>query len=184
MPSKSEKQQRFFRLVKAVQNGDVKKKDVSKQVVSAAKKMTKTQVSHFADHLSKKRKRKTNESLKYIKDIESFFEGMNTKTDTKTIKLNVNAYWFNLLDRGKINFDYREVKPHWTSRFTTCNPNETNIDVLNGHLKQYDTAEFLIPYTNRKIRFAINSITVYSGKDIGIDDYKSCFVIELGDRLP
>lgn len=56
MPSVSKKQQRFFQLVKAVQNGKVKKKDVSKSVKDAAKSMTKKQVSDFADHRSTKRR--------------------------------------------------------------------------------------------------------------------------------
>ena len=54
MPSVSKKQQRFFQLVKAVQNGKVKKKDVSKSIKDAAKSMTKKQVSDFADHRAKK----------------------------------------------------------------------------------------------------------------------------------
>lgn len=49
MPSKSDKQQRFFKWVQAVQNGSAKKKDATKSVVDAAKNMTKKQVSDFAD---------------------------------------------------------------------------------------------------------------------------------------
>jgi hypothetical protein len=52
MPSVSKKQQNFFRLVKAVKDGKVKKKDVDKSVRKAAKSMTKKQVSDFADHVS------------------------------------------------------------------------------------------------------------------------------------
>lgn len=56
MPSVSKKQQKFFQLVKAVQNGKVKKKDVTKSVKDAANSMTKKQVSDFADYRSTKRK--------------------------------------------------------------------------------------------------------------------------------
>ena len=56
MPSTSDKQQRFFQLVKAVQDKKVKQKDVSKSVVNAAKSMTKKQVSDFADHVVKKKR--------------------------------------------------------------------------------------------------------------------------------
>ncbi len=82
MPSKSKKQQNFFRLVKAVQNGDVKKKDVSKSVVDAAKGMTKKQVSDFADHLSTKKKKKANGS--YIMSFEEFNEKLNINPITLT----------------------------------------------------------------------------------------------------
>lgn len=52
MPSVSKKQQNFFRLVKAVKVGKVKKKDVDKSVRKAAKSMTKKEISDFADHIS------------------------------------------------------------------------------------------------------------------------------------
>lgn len=56
MPSVSKKQQRFFQLVKAVQDGKVKKKDVTKSVKDVANSMTKKQVSDFADYRSTKRR--------------------------------------------------------------------------------------------------------------------------------
>ncbi len=52
MPSVSDEQKRFFQVVRAVQNGKMKKKDVSKSVRKAAKSMTKKQVADFADHIS------------------------------------------------------------------------------------------------------------------------------------
>ena len=58
MPSVSKKQQNFFKLVRAVQNGDVKKKEVSKSVRDAANGMTKKQVSDFADYLKTKKHKK------------------------------------------------------------------------------------------------------------------------------
>lgn len=64
MPSVSKKQQNFFKLVRAVQNGDVKKKEVSQSVRDAANGMTKKQVSDFADYLKTKKKGK-----KHIKKV-------------------------------------------------------------------------------------------------------------------
>ena len=68
MPSVSKKQQNFFKLVRAVQNGDVKKKEVSQSVRDAANGMTKKQVSDFADYLKKKKKRKPR--IKMVKDMK------------------------------------------------------------------------------------------------------------------
>lgn len=68
MPSKSKKQQRFFQLVKAVQNGDVKRKDVTKGVRDAAGSMSKRQVSDFADHISR-RKKKVNDGILRFEDF-------------------------------------------------------------------------------------------------------------------
>lgn len=102
----------------------------------------------------------------------------------KILKLNVNNYWYGLIDRGEINFDYRMVKPHWVQRLTTCNRNETKVDVLNKNLKEYNVAEFFIPYTNNKrMRFEIKFIKAYKGSDVGLKCYDACFIIELGNRL-
>ena len=68
MPSRSKKQQRFFQLVKAVQDGKVKRKDVTKGVRDAAGSMSKRQVSDFADHLSRRRKR-VNDSIMCFDDF-------------------------------------------------------------------------------------------------------------------
>ena len=48
MPAKSEKQARFFRLVKGVQSGNVSKSKVSKNVRNAAKSMSKKDAHDFA----------------------------------------------------------------------------------------------------------------------------------------
>lgn len=72
MPSKSDKQQRFFKWVQAVQNGSAKKKDAPKSVIDAAKNMTKKQVSDFADHVVKKKKKKVNEM--YVLSYDEFNE--------------------------------------------------------------------------------------------------------------
>jgi hypothetical protein len=67
MPSVSKKQQNFFKLVRAVQNGDVKKKEVSQSVRDAANGMTKKQVSDFADYLKTKKKGK--KRIKKVSDM-------------------------------------------------------------------------------------------------------------------
>lgn len=53
MPAKSEQQMAFFRLVNAYKQGALKKSQVSKEVVSAAKDMTKKEIS---DYLSMKKR--------------------------------------------------------------------------------------------------------------------------------
>lgn len=85
MPSKSDKQQRFFKWVQAVQNGSAKKKDAPKSVIDAAKNMTKKQVSDFADHVVKKKKKKVNEM--YVLSYDAFNEKLKaTSIDLSDIK--------------------------------------------------------------------------------------------------
>jgi transcription elongation GreA/GreB family factor len=53
MPAISEAQQNFFKLVNAYKKGGLKKSEVSKEVVSAAKEMTKKEI---ADYLTLKKR--------------------------------------------------------------------------------------------------------------------------------
>jgi len=100
----------------------------------------------------------------------------------KTLKVNVNTYWYGLLEDKSVDFDYREAKPYWTKRLTTCRPNETDADTLNNNIKQYDEIEFFIPYTTKKLRYEIASITAHKGIDVGLK-MGACFIIKLGKRI-
>lgn len=72
MPSKSKSQQRFFGMVHAYQNGELKGKDVSDSVKDAAKSMSKRAVSDFAEtkhkglpnHVKKNKKGKNKKKMK------------------------------------------------------------------------------------------------------------------------
>ena len=108
MPSISKKQQNFFRLVKLVKDGKIKKKDVDDKVVKAAKSMSREDISDFSDHIRRKR-RKTNESNEYIMEIFSEYteydlldEFMSDKRDgIETVQFDLipKAQYTNLLRR-------------------------------------------------------------------------------------
>lgn len=109
MPSVSKKQQNFFRLVKAVQSGDVKKGDVDQRVRDVAKEMTRKQVKDFADHrIKNKRKRGMkiqrtdefiNQSTTSHRIVESrnmvneFIEGFKLKVISLFKKYNLDGYF-------------------------------------------------------------------------------------------
>lgn len=40
-------------------------------------------------------------------------------TTKKILHLNLKKKWFDLILSGKKTIEYREIKPHWLSRFTT-----------------------------------------------------------------
>lgn len=67
MPSHSEKQRRFFQLVKAVQNGERSQGQVDASVRKAAKSMNKTDVEAFANSVAEWKQKKT--ALSILKDI-------------------------------------------------------------------------------------------------------------------
>ena len=45
----------------------------------------------------------------------------------RVLRLPVNVGWYSLIRDGKIDFDYREIKPYWTARLKD---------------KEYDIVEF------------------------------------------
>lgn len=49
MPAVSQAQQNFFKLVNAYKKGGLKKSEVSKEIVSTAKEMTKKQIGDYLD---------------------------------------------------------------------------------------------------------------------------------------
>ena len=99
-----------------------------------------------------------------------------------TLRVNVNSYWFGLLDKGEIKFDYREVKPHWIKRLTTCDANETDLNVLNDNLRHFDEVEFYIPGHTRKIIFKLLWMSVFKGSEVGLKT-DAAFIIKFGKRL-
>lgn len=100
----------------------------------------------------------------------------------KTLRINVNSYWFTLLDDNALNSDYREVKPYWTKRLTTCDSCECDIDVLNDNMKHFDEVEFFVPYTTKKIKFELLWIKACKGIDVGLK-MDAVFIIKLGKRI-
>ena len=67
MPAVSEAQMNFFRLVNAYKKGGLKKSQVSKEVVAAAKEMTKKQIS---DYLKLKKRSINNYDDDTLEDID------------------------------------------------------------------------------------------------------------------
>lgn len=104
MPSISKKQQNFFRLVKAVKAGKIKKKDVDKSVRKAAKSMTKKQISDFADHISEGLERDNilyrmmNEYTEWDL-LDDFMTDKETGVETVQFDLIPAAQYKNLLNR-------------------------------------------------------------------------------------
>jgi organic radical activating enzyme len=67
MPSKSEKQKRFFGLIKEVQTGKVSPKKVGSKVVKAARSMNPKSVNDFLE--GKLTKNRLNEIVDYLRDL-------------------------------------------------------------------------------------------------------------------
>lgn len=86
----------------------------------------------------------------------------------KILYLSLKSKWYNMIELGEKNEEYREIKEYWDKRL---------ID------KKYDAVQFSYGYTKRTMLFRLDSISIGMGKpEWGApDDY--VFVLKLGERI-
>jgi len=134
MPSVSKKQQNFFRLVKAVKAGKVKKKDVDDSVRKAAKSMTKKEISDFADHLDENILYNKWEDYSVYDLLEEFLSDKDNGIETVQFNLIPAAQYTNLLRR------FMSVPNPQMARIPESIVNEWLDDIATNTLKiQYIT---------------------------------------------
>lgn len=96
----------------------------------------------------------------------------------KTLHLVLKGKWYDLIDCGAKTSEYRACTPYWNHRFTGKK------DSTDIHLRQfvYDTVVFHRGYTNKTMKFQINSIRILNSpfNDLHLD---KCWEIKLGKRL-
>ena len=85
----------------------------------------------------------------------------------KILYLPLKAKWYNMIDSGVKQEDYRDIKPYWSKR-------------LN---KQYTHVVFSYGYTKRRMTFKIAKIiTGYGRTELGAPSDKEVFIIKIGLR--
>ena len=104
----------------------------------------------------------------------------------KTLHLPLKAKWYEMIESGVKNEEYREIKPYWSKRFTgmfkplfsfRCNYRQSNV-------KGYTHVKFSFGYTKRTMTYEIESITIGKGKREWGAPTEDVFIIKLGKRLP
>lgn len=100
------------------------------------------------------------------------------------LTLPVNTHWGGLLESGRLNWDYREVKPYWVSRICTCPPTTTNKVVIEKSIRQFKTVTFANRYTGHKVSFEVKGLVVVEGSEYEFfQSGKLYFIIMLGEKL-
>ena len=85
-----------------------------------------------------------------------------------TLHLVLKSKWYELIEQGEKLEEYREIKPYWEKR----------LGVL------YDQIIFHYGYTNRKMVFQCEGVTIGEGKpEWGAAPKTQYFVIKIGKRL-
>ena len=83
--------------------------------------------------------------------------------DGTNLTLPVNTYWGGLIESGKIDWDYREVKPYWVSRICSCASGTTDVRTIAGTIRNFKTATFTNRHNGHKSVYEIRGIEVVDG---------------------
>lgn len=124
------------------------------------------------------------------------------KNKSQILYLSLKKEWYNLIESGVKNEEYREIKPYWVQRFTrfkdgtltgrlyakflSSSPKVLKYDIKQGlaSFARYTHVCFCYGYTQRKMTFEIKEIIIGTGKaEWGAEPEKEYFVIKLGERV-
>lgn len=123
----------------------------------------------------------------------------------KTLYLPLQQKWYDMIEKGIKTEDYREIKPHWISRFIDMDfyywkfPTRESVSDLyhqsedkatgknffrDDYCKSFDTVTFSLCFTSKTMTFKIEDFTIGTGKsEWGAVPGKEYFIIKLGRRL-
>ena len=86
----------------------------------------------------------------------------------RTLYLSLNRQWYEMIESGEKQEEYRENKPYWQKRLLS---------------NKYDAVKFRYGYTTRTMSFRIKQIRFGIGKkEWGAGD-NEVFIIELDKRI-
>lgn len=85
------------------------------------------------------------------------------------LNLTLKVQWYNLIESGIKKEEYREIKPHWTSRIWN---------------KREQITEVLFTDYHRQMVFRVNSITIGQPR-VGwtANPFRTVYIIHLGERI-
>jgi hypothetical protein len=106
--------------------------------------------------------------------------------DIKILDLPLKKEWYDMIDSGIKQEEYREIKPYWCKRFlnldTTLFSYRNNYESCN--VKRYTHVRFRYGYTKRTMLFKLNDICIgYGNPEWGAPKDKEVFILKLGNRI-
>ena len=122
-------------------------------------------------------------------------------SDKKTLHLPLKAQWYEMIESGVKNEEYREIKPYWIQRLTrygndklngrlyvefmSSSPEVLKYNIEKGLMRFTDYAhvKFSYGYTKHTMTFEIKEISIGMGNpEWGAPD-EEVFIIKLGERI-
>lgn len=106
--------------------------------------------------------------------------------DIKILDLPLKKEWYDMIDSGIKQEEYREIKPYWCKRFlkldTALFSYRNNYESCN--VNQYTHIRFRYGYTKRTMLFKLNDISIgYGNPEWGAPKDKEVFILKLGNRI-
>lgn len=104
----------------------------------------------------------------------------------KVLDLPLKKEWYDMIESGIKQEEYREIKSYWCKRFlkldTALFSYRNNYESCN--VNQYTHIRFRYGYTKRTILFKLNDISIgYGNPEWGAPKDKEVFILKLGNRI-
>lgn len=117
----------------------------------------------------------------------------------KVLHLPLRANWYNMIESGEKQEEYREIKPYWIKRLTACK-GENRAEktgfyckkancwscLTRGegfHPEKYTHVCFSYGYTRRTMTFPLESMTIGRGRPEWGAPEEMVFILKLGKKL-
>jgi hypothetical protein len=109
----------------------------------------------------------------------------------KILDLPLKKEWYNMIESGIKNEEYREIKPYWTNRLIDWKPiinkpgyNFPAFKVLNkDYPTKYNAVRFRYGYTKRTMLFKLDRLSIGIGNRLwGAPDYH-VLILHIGERI-
>ena len=104
----------------------------------------------------------------------------------KVLDLPLKKEWYDMIESGIKQEEYREIKPYWCKRFLGVSvalfSYRNNYESCN--VNQYTHIRFRYGYTKRTMLFKLNDISIgYGNPKWGAPKDKEVFILKLGNRI-
>ena len=99
----------------------------------------------------------------------------------KILDLPLKAKWYNMIESGEKQEEYRRIKSYWCKRLLKCE--DKLIDGITIRT-DYTHVRFRYGYTKRTMLFELHEIDIdYGNPEWGAPENEMVFILKLGNRI-
>jgi len=101
----------------------------------------------------------------------------------KALVLPLKAQWYEMIESGIKQEEYREIKEYWIKKFIEHQLGKIPFVSNNTRFKEFDLVEFHYGYTSRVMLFELESIKIGVGNPEWGAPKENVFILKLGKRI-